>query len=314
VFLFFLSLVTSFPAPGFPDTDSCDRCDCSVKNWVCNIKCPEQTPGSRQVCDIEENQEGSWVPSQTVVRQSANNFCQKAQIFNEKAHLAVGNFFEPTNEIDFSKTLECQSIRLGDENRRQKIQFDLIPPLRALSLHPSDYDLVIYERGNGTRDGQLNSLVNAEIPSDGYLPEAFAFSLLVDGTWTKYFYSGVLASFVEFKEQLVPDWKNPSIAYHMELDAWSTPIQFRWFDIADESLVSGISIMNLQPGDMILGPIGSFGEVVLQDQVDTVCSEFGACSRPQIADSFKTFSETDYDPDIVWIGPYTGQPFKRRNF
>jgi len=276
---------------------------------VCNIKCPDQKPGERQVCGIEEYQQGVWVPSEVNVLQSADNFCQKAQIINEKAHLAVGNFFQQTQDVEISKSLDCISIRLGDENRRQKITFDLIPPIYE---NPREVELVIFERANGTRDGQWDARFDSQTPLDNYFPEAFAFSLLVNGNWTRFFYSGVRGSFVEYKGQIVPDWKNQDMGYNLDFDAWATEIEFQDLGIVPESLVTGISIMNLQPGDLISGPIGTYGEVVFADH-DKTCINYGECTEPRVDQSNMIFGAQDYDPDIVWIGGFSGNIARRRN-
>lgn len=301
----FLHFVSTFPAPSLPLTDD----SCSVKNWICNIKCPGQQIGQRKVCGIEELSQGAWKPSQATL-QSSNNFCLRAQIVNDFSHLAVGNFFQSSSDLAWSQSLDCLSIRLGDEKRRQRITFDLAPPIHE---NPRGAELVIFERANGTRDGLLDSRLDSWIPTDSFLPEAFAFSLLVDGTWTKFFYSGVNASFVQFRNQIVPDWKDQDQGYNVEYDSYSTEIEFQKLGISSKSVLSGISIMNLQPGDMVLGQQGDFGEVVFKEDVQNVCNMNGKqCTIPQTIKSNKAFGEYDYDPDIVWVGPFAGHVAKRK--
>jgi len=98
----------------------------------------------------------------------------------------------------------------------------------------------------------------------------------------------------------------------MDYDSWSTELEFREFGLPEGCLASGISIINLQPGDMIRGPESS-GELVFKENVETVCLQYGDCTPPEISQADKSFGPFDYDHDIVWIGPYTGQAVRKRN-
>jgi len=261
------------------------------------------------VCGIEEYVDGHWVPSSATL-QSANNFCLRAQFMNDKSHLAVGNFFQSDEELDWDATLDCRSVRLGDETKRQKITFDLFPPIRE---DPDRKELVIFERANGTRDGLQNAHIKSTsaLPVDNFLPEAFAVSLRVDNSWTGFYFFETRAAVIEYKGQLVPDWKRFDTGYNVDFDAWATDLEFKEFGISEGSLVDGISIMNLQPGDRIRGPY-PYGEVIFRETAEKVCDNPGDCTEPVHDGTELAFGPFDYDPDIVFIGPFTGKQVLKR--
>lgn len=299
LFTFFWLAVSAFYRPGLPSLQEYPSCDCSAKSWKCFLSCPGQTLGTHETCLLEEKDGNDWKERHPIV-QKGKAFCQQGMILNEKSLFAVGNYFVPESRLDINAGLSCYSLRLGDETKRQRVAFDFLTPLKNLD----GPDFVIFENGNGTRDGRLDGRVYLDTPTDDYEPEAFAFSFKIDSDegayWTEFYYQGVL----ELVDELgYPLWKRLN-SYDPFFDSWATVIDFSSLDVSPESSVVGISLINLQPQDLILGEDGTRGFVVFGEQKDK-CTD--ACVEPMIPGTQKPFGETSFDPDIMWLSEYRGE-------